>query len=87
VARMRAEGKEFGQRVREEQGLPQMPEPVREGNTEGLSNNYKIGGTEGYRIARLRQLGLITEAGHVYVWSQFFDRTQEEIHSRVRKRP
>jgi hypothetical protein len=33
LARMRAQGKERGSRIREEQGRPPMPEPVCEGST------------------------------------------------------
>ena len=57
LAHMRAQGKEFGRRIREEQGKPQMPEkPVREGNT-SMSEEAKAAGFLAWEISEMVRLG------------------------------
>lgn len=83
LRQMRDDGNAFGARIRKEQGKPERPEPVTEVDGTG-SPRYRVSGTEGFRIRRLRELGLVSPEGYVWTWSQFFDRKQEEINPRTR---
>lgn len=78
LRRMRTDGRAFGRRAREQQGKPQMPEPVRTKN--GVRpRNYRMGLEDAARISIMCRLGLKSEAGYWLTWPEFFNRTQEEI--------
>ena len=56
LAHMRAQGKEFGRRIREEQGKPKMPEAVCEGNT-SMTEEAKAAGFLAWEISEMVRLG------------------------------
>jgi hypothetical protein len=75
LADMREQGKAFGRRVRDKEGVYPVPEPLFEGKGTG-SRLDRIGGTDAFRIATMQRLKLKNAAGYYWTWAEFFDRKE-----------
>lgn len=86
---MSRHGRGYGQKVRREQGVPPIPESVREGNSR-RSEASKAKAFRSWCVATMWRIGFLapdpseTAGRKARTLQEFFDRTQDDIDPHIR---